>query len=74
MILLLQIKTADTAHTGIFASETGPFPNFWVGPGDEAKYSRYMQCLQSATERSTVMTVNEQHPHVMYVVLGSIMG
>ena len=35
MIPLLQTKTADTAHTGIFA---GPFPEFWVGPGDEARW------------------------------------
>ena len=35
MIPLLQTKTTDTAHTGIFASDTRPFPNFWVGPGDE---------------------------------------
>ena len=37
MIPLLQTKTADTAHTGFFASNTssGPFPNFWVGPGDK---------------------------------------
>ena len=33
---LLQRKTADTAHTEIFA---GPFPNFWAGPGDEASYT-----------------------------------
>ena len=33
MIPLLQMKTADTAHMGIFA---GPFPDFWVGPGYEA--------------------------------------
>ena len=37
MIPLLQTKTADTAHTGIFASKPGPFPDFWVGPGDEAR-------------------------------------
>ena len=28
MIPLLQTKTADTAHTGIFASETSPFSDF----------------------------------------------
>ena len=37
VILLLQMKTADTAHTGIFASNTRPFPDFWVGPGNEAR-------------------------------------
>ena len=36
MIPLLQTKTADTAHTGIFASVTRPFSHFWAGPGDEA--------------------------------------
>ena len=36
MIPLLQMKTADTAHTAIFASDTRPLPDFWVGPGDEA--------------------------------------
>ena len=43
MIPLLQMKTADTAHTGIFVSDTRPLSRFlggafnlWVGPGDEA--------------------------------------
>ena len=31
MIPLLQTKTADTAHTGIFASVTRPFPQFLGG-------------------------------------------
>ena len=30
------MKTADTAHTGIFASVIMPFPNFWTELGDEA--------------------------------------
>ena len=30
-------KTADTAHTAIFASNTRPLSWFWVGPGDEAR-------------------------------------
>ena len=31
------MKTDDTAHMGIFASDTRPpFPIFGVGPGDEA--------------------------------------
>ena len=34
MIPLLQTKTADKAHTGIFIPV--PFPDFWLGPGDEA--------------------------------------
>ena len=33
VIPLLQTKTADAAHTGIFVSVTS---NFWAGPGDEA--------------------------------------
>ena len=38
MIRLLQMKTGDTAHMGIFASVTRPFsPIFGVVPGDEAK-------------------------------------
>ena len=36
VIPLLQTKTADTAHTRIFASVTTPFSHFWVGPGDKA--------------------------------------
>ena len=28
-------ENCDTAHTGIFASVTDPFPDFWTGPGDE---------------------------------------
>ena len=36
MVPLLQMKTADTAHTGIFASVTRPFSQFLMGPGDEA--------------------------------------
>ena len=36
MIPLLQTKTADTAHTGIFVSVTSPLPHFWAGPGDDA--------------------------------------
>ena len=36
VIPLLQTKTADTAHTGIFASVTRPFSYFWPGPGDNA--------------------------------------
>ena len=39
VIPLLQTKTADTVHTGIFSSDTKPFPDFWVGPGDEATIS-----------------------------------
>ena len=42
MIPLLQTKTADTAHMGIFVSDTRPLSQFlggafnlWVGPGDE---------------------------------------
>ena len=36
VIPLLQMKTADTAHMGIFASITpDPFPDFWAEPGDE---------------------------------------
>ena len=35
MIPLLQMKTADTAHTEIFASNTRPLSRF-LGPGDEA--------------------------------------
>ena len=43
MIPLFQIKTADKAHAGIFASDTrGPFPGFWVGPGDEANPQVYL--------------------------------
>ena len=38
VIPLLQTKTADTAHTGIFASDTRPLSRFFgVGPGDKAK-------------------------------------
>ena len=36
MIPLLQTKSTDTAHMGIFASVTWPFSHFWVGPGDGA--------------------------------------
>ena len=36
MIPLLQMKTADTGHMGIFAIVTRPFPQFWAGPEDEA--------------------------------------
>ena len=36
VIPLLQMKTADIAHTGIFASVTRPFSHFWAGSGDEA--------------------------------------
>ena len=32
VIPLLQMKTADTAHTG--KCNPVPFPNFWAGPGD----------------------------------------
>ena len=39
MIPLLQMKTADTAHTGILASNTRPLFDFWAGPGDEATLS-----------------------------------
>ena len=36
MIPLLQTKTADTQHIQDFLQLTpGPFPNFWVGPGDK---------------------------------------
>ena len=35
MISLLQTKTADTLHTGIL--QVTHFPDFWVGPGDEAR-------------------------------------
>ena len=39
IIPLLQTKTTDTAHTGIFASNTRPLSRFfWVGPGDEANW------------------------------------
>ena len=48
MIPLLQTKTADRAHTGIFAGVTRPFPNFWVGPGDEAS-------LHHSTEGSEIL-------------------
>ena len=34
----IQTKTADTAHTGIFASVTRPFPDFRVGSGNEASF------------------------------------
>ena len=38
MIPLLQTKTADTAHMGIFANDTGLLSRFLgVGPGDEAE-------------------------------------
>ena len=48
MIPLLQTKTADTAHTGIFASVTRPsFLIFWVGPGDEASESPPIYCCVS---------------------------
>ena len=30
MIRRLQMNTADTAHTGIYASVTRPFPDFWA--------------------------------------------
>ena len=47
MIPLLQTKTADTAHTGILQVTPGPFPDFWVGPGDEAtragSFNRYVK-------------------------------
>ena len=36
VIRLLQIKTADTAHTRIDASVTRPFAQFLVGPRDKA--------------------------------------
>ena len=37
VIPLLQTKTADTTHTGIFASNTRPLSQFLGGPGDEAR-------------------------------------
>ena len=37
MIPLLQTKTADTAHTGIFVNVTRPFSHLWAGPGNEAR-------------------------------------
>ena len=41
MVHLLQLKTADTAHTGNFVSATMPlFPIFGVGHGDEANKLR----------------------------------
>ena len=40
MIPLLQTKTADTVHTGIFASVTRPLSQFLGGPGDEAILSK----------------------------------
>ena len=44
MIPLLQTKTADTAHTGILQVTPGPFPDFWVGPGDEANIFVLRSC------------------------------
>ena len=35
------MKTADTAHRGFLQVTPGPFPNLWVGPGDEAKPTPY---------------------------------
>ena len=40
MIPLLQTKTADTAHTEILASDTGPLSWFLGGAGDEARFDR----------------------------------
>ena len=37
VIPLLQTKTADTAHREYLQVTPGPFPDFWVGPGDEAR-------------------------------------
>ena len=37
MIPLLQTKTADTAHVGIFVNVTRPFSHLWAGPGNEAR-------------------------------------
>ena len=37
MIPLLQTKTADTAHREYLQVTPGHFPDFWVGPGDEAR-------------------------------------
>ena len=39
MIPLLQTKTADTAHTGIFASNIRPLSRFFGGAGDEVRYT-----------------------------------
>ena len=36
VIPLLQSKTADTAIQGFLQVTPGPFPDYWVGPGDEA--------------------------------------
>ena len=54
MIPLLQTKTADTAHMGIFASVTRPSPRFWAGPGDKA--SRNHEALLVVTPIAAVVT------------------
>ena len=51
VIPLLQTKTADSAHTGIFAS---PFSNHWVEPGDKASTSLQQEtwgCLSTKNEK-----------------------
>ena len=39
-IPLFQTKTADTAHREFLQVKPGPFPDFWVGPGDEANMTK----------------------------------
>ena len=53
MIPILQTKTADIAHMGIFAVTPGPFPNFWVGPGDKASKRR------GGPAKSRALCINE---------------
>ena len=53
MIPLLQTKTADTAHTGIFASVT---PNFWAGPGDEARFVQRLPNMKLFLKQRKQMT------------------
>ena len=56
MVCLLQTKTADTAHTGNFASVTIPlFPIFWVGPGNEA--ISYAQSAITTSQYGCIATI-----------------
>ena len=85
MIPLLQ--TADTAHTGIFASVPyhrvyylWPYPNFWAGAGDEASgeqplvaRARVSVCPSLATPRATNTIVNRAQ-HLLSGHLASFPG
>ena len=66
MIPLLGMKTAETAHMGIFGSVTRPFSNFLGGAGDKAINDYFYRLIFIVISGVVILHIARLHPRERY--------